>query len=118
MPTRRSATPATATEIGLTPELEDMLLGEQNVQAGAGWTIVVRGEPTEEAARLVAERYRMVGYRVNVMPGLTSVGQTIYRVVVGQFATVPQAQRALRTLAGDAFPADAWMLPLGERSGS
>lgn len=112
-PTTRPAPTAEPTyQTGLTPELETMLLGEEMVQPGDGWTLVVRGEPTESEARIVAERYRTVGYRVNVFEGLTADGRTIFRVAVGQFPTVQDALRALRTLAGDAFPADAWMLPL------
>lgn len=110
--TRPAPAPEPTYETGLTSELETMLLSEERVQPGIGWTIVVRGEPTESEAQTVAERYRAVGYRVNVFQGLTADGRAIFRVVVGQFPTVRDAQRALRTLAGDAFPADAWMLPL------
>jgi hypothetical protein len=58
-----------------------------------------------------ADRYRAQGLRASALSAVVG-GRTVWRVVVGQFGSVEEAERARAHLPADAR-ADAWILRLG-----
>lgn len=62
-----------------------------------GYSIVVHSFTTEETAQNAARRLRTEGYRVIVNPRMVS-GNTVWRVSVGQFETLEEAQQATERL--------------------
>lgn len=89
-------------------EPDDALRGSAPVVAGSGYTIVVGGANSEGAAERIAASFRQQGYRTGVLRGRTSAGAAIYRVGIGQFGSLDEAQQALSSL-DNAIPSDAWI---------
>jgi hypothetical protein len=76
--------------------------------AAGGYTLVVGHAASSGAAESLAATYRERGFRVGVLPG-QSGGRRIYRVGVGQFPTLSEAQREYSDLPPN-FPPDAWIM--------
>jgi septal ring-binding cell division protein DamX len=87
------------------------LRGSSEVDASAGGATWVVNSTTSAEARMQAERYRGEGFRTGVLRA-TVGGRRVYRVAVGQFATVAEAEQARGGLPPDTR-ADAWILRLG-----
>lgn len=73
-----------------------------------GYTVIVASEASRQAAEAVAARYRDQGYRTGIIVG-RSGGSTRYRVGIGQFASLGEADAARTELRGDEIPQDAWV---------
>jgi cell division septation protein DedD len=73
------------------------LMGDIMPEANDGFSIVLHSLRNEEAARAQAADLSSDGYRVLVGPR-TVQGETVWRVSVGQFPTIPEAQEAAQQL--------------------
>lgn len=73
------------------------LMGELVDEANDGFSIVLHSLQSEERARTQAAEHASEGYRVLVTPR-TINGETVWRVSVGQFPTLEEAQGAAEDL--------------------
>ena len=73
------------------------LTGEVVEEANSGFSIVVHSFFNEVRATEVAENFRAEGYRVQVTTRVID-GQDVWRVSLGQFESIPDAQEAAETL--------------------
>ncbi len=80
-------------------------------QTRRSWTIIVASYIAEIDAEIIAAEYRKqfqdTGYVVDVI-NAESAGESLYRVVVGQFDTLVASTAAQQELA-DVIPFDAWL---------
>ncbi|GEM_PF-4441277 len=109
--TPASPAPETTTPEQTTPATTsfDPLRGPAGIiRERGGYTWVVASVASREKAEEIAARYRAQGYRTGVLEGRVQ-GRPIYRVGIGQFASIEEAQQARRELPPDA-PRDAWIL--------
>lgn len=106
--TTAAALPADTAATSEQPPADDPLRSTAPVVSGQGYTIVVGGATSQQAAEDIANTYRQQGFRTGVLPGRTGSGTAIYRVGVGQFGSIAEAQQALNGLGG-AVPSDAWI---------
>ncbi|MFO7798796.1 SPOR domain-containing protein [Rhodohalobacter sp.] len=73
------------------------LMGDLVDEANDGYSIVLHSMESEARARSEAEHLASDGYRVLVTPRLVQ-GDTVWRVSVGQFSTISDAQQAAAEL--------------------
>lgn len=73
------------------------LTGEVMEGANSGYSIVIHSLYNELRAEEVAENYRADGYRVHVTARVID-GLDVWRVSLGQFESIPDAQAAAETL--------------------
>lgn len=73
------------------------LSGEIMEEANGGYSIVIHSLYNEIRAEEVAENFRDDGYRVHVTPRVVN-GLDVWRVSLGQFESIPDAQEAAETL--------------------
>lgn len=73
------------------------LMGDLVDEANDGYSIVLHSMQSEVRARSEAEDLASDGYRVLVTPRLVQ-GETVWRVSIGQFSTIPDAQQAAAEL--------------------
>ncbi|MEM1041708.1 MAG: SPOR domain-containing protein [Bacteroidota bacterium] len=78
--------------------------------ADGGFTWVIGSELSQAAAEQRVEAYRTQGFRSGVV-AQEAAGQTRYRVSLGQFDTVAEAEARRGDLPADA-PSDSWILRL------
>ncbi len=76
--------------------------------ADGGFTWVVGSELNQAAAERRVERYREQGFRAGVV-SQEAAGRTRYRVSLGQFDTIAEAE-ARRSDLPDDVPSDSWIL--------
>jgi len=73
------------------------LMGDLVDEANDGYSVVLHSMQSEVRARSEAADLASDGYRVLVSPRLVQ-GSTVWRVSVGQFSTIPEAQQAAAEL--------------------
>ncbi|MDZ7755003.1 SPOR domain-containing protein [Rhodohalobacter sp.] len=73
------------------------LMGDLVDEANDGYSVVLHSMQSEVRARSEAADLASEGYRVLVSPRLVD-GSTVWRVSVGQFPTIPEAQQAAAEL--------------------
>ena len=96
---------------GLDEADRDALAGTAPIVVGrGGYSWVVLSTRERESADRRAEQYREAGWRVRVFQ-TEALGQTVYRVAIGQFESLSQADR-LRPLLPTQVPPDTWRLDL------
>ncbi|GAB5537013.1 MAG: hypothetical protein Rubg2KO_32620 [Rubricoccaceae bacterium] len=116
-PPARSTPSATRTAIdrpdlsGLSDADREALTGTAPIVSGrGGFSWVVLSTRDRDPADFRARQYRNAGWRVRVFQ-TEALGDTVYRVAVGQFASRDQADR-LRTFLPSQVPTDTWRLDL------
>ena len=103
---------------GAAPGLADLaapdlraLSGPEPVRADAdAWTLVVLSTPSRETVDAMHETYQRAGYRATVLASDRGA-RTLYRLAVGQFDSLDDAERLRDRLPPDA-PPDTWVLDL------
>jgi cell division septation protein DedD len=91
------------------PVQDDPMRGQRPVvPEDGGYTLIVGGARSRDAAEAIATRYRAQGYRVGILTG-SADGRPIYRVGVGQFASHGDAA-AVHSNPPENIPRDAWVL--------
>ncbi len=105
-PPVEGTTPSPATTAG--ESFDPLRSSEGIIRERGGYTWVVASVASRKKAEEIAARYRSMGFRTGVLEG-TIQGRRIFRVGIGQFASIEEAQRARRALPPDA-PRDAWIL--------
>ncbi|MEO0558639.1 MAG: SPOR domain-containing protein [Bacteroidota bacterium] len=119
----RTATPATTSPSasrvpidepdlsGLSDADRDALIGTAPIVSGrGGFSWVVLSTRDRTPADLRARQYRDAGWRVRVFE-TEALGDTVYRLAIGQFASRDQADR-LRPFLPSQVPQDTWRLDL------
>lgn len=92
------------------PAPPDPLRGDEPLDPDAGGlTIVVLSTTDSVTAGEAAQQYGAQGLRASVVPEQQD-GVTRYRVAIGQFDTLEDANAQREALAGSELPADAWIL--------
>jgi len=96
---------------GLSDADRESLIGTAPIVSGrGGFSWVVLSTRDRDPADLRARQYRDAGWRVRVFQ-TEALGDTVYRVAVGQFASRDQADR-LRPFLPSQVPTDTWRLDL------
>lgn len=90
------------------PQEESMPVGLPSQPAGSGYAVQVASCPSSDYAESLVERYMKRGYQPWVVTYTAPDGGIFFRVRLGWYGSLSEAQQVKRELA-DRYSVDAWI---------